>query len=101
MFSVVIHCAAVPDPSVTALCCDVWERISPLCILNDRIMKFVCFYRAGVYEECVLLGVCVMLTHFCKRCIFSAQVFCGLVWRTVSPQDKNMIHTHIPQLKAM
>lgn len=70
MFSVVIHCAAVPDPSVKALCCDVWERISPLCILNDRIMKFVCFYRAGVYEECVLLGaqcvICVMLTHFCE-----------------------------------
>lgn len=81
MFLVAIHRARLPDPSVTALRCDVWERIRPLCILNDRIMEFVCFHRARMYEklcaikilrqniEAITLrySVCVILTHLCKR----------------------------------
>lgn len=97
MFSVVIPCTAAPDPSVTAslLESDVWERISPLCILYDRIMKFVCFCIADVYEECVLLRVqrviCVMLTHFCY--LFGSG-YCWLLWHTGPSGQEYDKHTH-------
>lgn len=82
MFSVVIHCSVVPDQFLTALYYDAWEQISPLCVLNDRIMKFVCLYKAGVYGELVLLGdqcvIYVTLTLFWKQCIFFCQGYRGI-----------------------
>lgn len=99
MFAVVIHCADVPDPSVTALHFSVWERISPLCILNDGIMKFVCCCKAGVFGECVFVGVqcviCVTITQFCKQCILSAE-------GTMVPSGQDCdAHADSPQLEAM
>lgn len=38
--------------SVFSVAAHLWQpHVNPLCILSDRIMKFVCFYRAVIYKE--------------------------------------------------